>query len=333
MANPTWQQKGQGTMMQWKMWGAGTALAAVAAVACVAGPKALDKEEPLGNPMQTAENRPPCPMALEVTCDQLAGTEGQTYQPLCDCACGTGVWVTEQAVASCMPAVPLDESSQNTNLNGTRWLWLRQARSLPGYCEAHVQGAGWSQFWRAGSFTRAAAARYAVIQHERWLGTGVPCPRLVPLAATGGGGLMITLTCSAQPGCAATGSSSVSGACSSLGNANATLDEKNVGGSVAYNEMSHAVTLSGSFGAVIDDSSPSMEGKISKVVEWSLEGAGSASGTASYSVKSDRTYCAFTNKPVIKRATGVAVATAGGTVDENGSSSFDATAFVALECN
>ena len=65
----------------------------------------------------------------------------------------------------------------------------------------------------------------------------------------------------------------------------------------------------------IDDSGPSMTGDISSEVSWTLHGVGAASGSASYVVRPDRTYCAYTNRPIVRRAYAAMSAAVAVTVD------------------
>ena len=182
----------------------------------------------------------------------------------------------------------------------------------------------------AGSLTRSATARFATTERERWVGTGVPCPRLVQVSAVGGGMLEVTLACSAQAGCGATASASIAGMCASRGDANAAIEGKTVDGNVAYRSLSHTTAFEGRLGTSVDDSSVGIDGKISEQKKWEVTGAGTASGSASYTVRPDRTYCAFTNRPITRTASGSAVAVGGGTVDWNGSIAFDAMAVIAM---
>jgi hypothetical protein len=277
----------------------------------------------------------PCGIAMEILCDQTPPAKGKADGTTLGipCDCGEGVWVRSLPVFQGTPAQPISEINVPVHINGTNWAATREAVAQPGYADVHVAGYGASHFWRAGSLARSVAARYSVVSRELWQGTGIPCPRLVTLAASGGGGLTLTLTCSAAQGCGASGASSISGSCSSLGNASASIDNKRVDGTVAYDSASESTEISGRFGTLVDDSSMSVEGRISQSARWSVEGAGNVSGTASYTVKEDRNYCAFTNRPITRTSVGVAVCAAGATVDDNGSAAFDARAFVALTVN
>lgn len=284
-----------------------------------------------GAPPCAGSSDEPCDLGLERRCIDASPTGGATLpSPYCACECGTGFWVQETTTASAKPAEPVQEACRDERINATRWSWRRSCEAQPWYAEAYVQGSGISEFWHAGSLTKSATARFATTERERWVGTGVPCPRLVQLAAVGGGMLEVTLTCSAQAGCAATASTSIAGMCASRGDANAVLEGKTVDGSVAYRSLSRSTTVEGRLGASVDDSSMGIDGKISEQRKWEVSGAGTASGSATYTVRPDRTYCAFTNRPIARTASGSAIAVGGGTVDWNGSIAFDAMAVVAM---
>ncbi|MBL9141133.1 MAG: hypothetical protein JNK53_04645, partial [Phycisphaerae bacterium] len=258
----------------------------------MAGVGFADKDDPAGT---GADSNPPCPFGMEIPCDQVhraggGSGSGSGAEPGVTCACGPGVWVRMLPIFTCQPAQPTAEVNVPVHINGTSWIATREAAAAPGFAEVHVSGYGASHFWRAGSLTRSAAARYSVVTREVWQGLGVPCPRVVSLAATGGGGLLLALSCSAAPGCGASGTTSISGSCSSLGNASAYLDNKKVDGSVAFNEGSSETDIRGKFGVEVDDSSATVEGRISRTDSWSVRGAGNVSGSASYTVRDDRTY-------------------------------------------
>lgn len=275
----------------------------------------------------------PCPFNLEVPCESSHGSAQGDMELGSTCLCGPGFWVRLLPVTTVLPTQPVAIISQPVVVNNTRWLVTQESYAEPGMAEVHIAGYGASHFWSAGSLTRSAAARYSVVTREIWQGAGVPCPRPVTLAASGGGGLSLVLTCSAALGCGASATAGISGACASIGNASAFLDDKKVSGTVSYNAAGSSTDIRGSFGVEVDDSSATVEGRISRDHEWSVRGSGNASGAATYRVRDDRAYCAFTNKAITRRANGVAMAAAGATVDDNGSASFDARAFVDLIVN
>lgn len=316
-------------IVRWAALAGGLAVA-WAVGAANAGGGADGSGEP-GTPPCGQSSDDACDLGLERRCIEASSTGGGTLpSPFCACECGTGFWTQEVATSSMKPAEPVDESEPDQRINSTRWSWRRTCEAQPWFAEAAVLGTAVSEFWHAGSLTKSATARFATTERERWIGTGIPCPRLVQLSAVGGGMLEITLTCSAQAGCAATASASIAGMCASRGDANAAIDGKTVDGNVAYRSLTHVTAIEGKLGASVDDSSLGVDGQISEQRKWEVSGAGTASGSASYTVRPDRTYCAFTNRPISRTASGSAVAVGGGTVDWNGSIAFDAMAVVAM---
>jgi hypothetical protein len=273
----------------------------------------------------------PCPAGIERLCDQFAGTgHGGGLQLFCECLCGPGFWGPGNEEVVLQPERATSAGSPAERINSTIWSWHRSAYADRTSAQARISMAGHSTFWHAASMTRAANAGYTTQVKEQWFGANPPCPRYVQLAAVGGGILEITLTCSAQSGCSATASASLAGSCSSRGDASATLEDKTVNGTVFYKSASHTVKAEGRLGATADDSSVGIDGKISTQVAWELTGAGAVSGSASYTVRPDRTYCAYTNRPIVRRANGMVVCTGGATVDWNGSASVEALAIVSL---
>jgi len=249
----------------------------------------------------------------------------------CDCHCDPDGWWSRRAESVIRsPAQPADSGAQVVSTNLTRWNWRTYAMAAPGHAEASMDLAGHSTFWHSGSMTKSVSARQATIEREMWAGEGTPCPRLVQLAATGGGLMELSLTCTATVGCAASGSVTIGGSCSSLGRANASIEGKTVHGTVGYRSYSRRMVATGKLGTSIDDDGIGIDGKISSEDEWKIDGDGSVSGTAAYIVTPDRTYCAFTNKSIIMRSMGTVAMTAGGSVDDNGSISISAVGIVAL---
>jgi hypothetical protein len=220
---------------------------------------------------------------------------------------------------------PITETS-----NSVFWRWQLSEIAQPEHVEAAVDMSGYSSWWHAGSITKRAMARQATLAREQWVGTGIPCPRLVTIAAMGGAMLELSMTCSPTIGCTASGSATAAGACSSVGRASADIVDKTVRGNVGYSSYSHTVVVDGDFGFAVADDSVGIDGKISKKVDWKLDGPGSVSGTAAYVVTPDRSYCAFTNRPIDFRSNGWAIASGAMSVDENGSTSMSALAIVGL---
>jgi hypothetical protein len=229
-----------------------------------------------------------------------------------------------------MPESPLSPTIQVTTSNGTRWTWSTGAMAMPGHAEASISLEGVSHFWATGSLARRARASQEVLVREEWVGLGIPCPRMVSLAAVGGAMIELGLTCAARQGCTVSGVMGVAGACSSLGNASAALDSRTVSGTATYRSLERKVKVSGRIGASVEDDGFGIDGHISSEQEWELDGDGSVVGSAMYSVTHDRTYCAFTNRAYVRRSSGQASAVASGTVADNGTVAVNGSAVVHL---
>jgi hypothetical protein len=227
-----------------------------------------------------------------------------------------------------LPRTPLTRVDQVTSVNGTRWTWSTTALAMRGHAEASIALDGVSHFWSTGSLARRVNASQDVLVREEWVGLGIPCPRMVSLAAVGGAMVELGLTCAARQGCTVSGSMSVAGACSSLGNAGAALDSRTVSGTATYRSLERKVKVSGRIGANVDDDGFGIDGQISSEEEWELEGEGSVVGAAMYAVTHDRTYCAFTNRAYVRRTSGQASAVASGTVADNGTVAVNGLAVV-----
>jgi hypothetical protein len=97
----------------------------------------------------------------------------------------------------------------------------------------------------------------------------------------------------------------------------------------AYSSGSSEVEIEGNAAGNVDDSSASINGSYKQSDSWSTEGTGSKSGSASYTVKANRTYNGVTNQAFIEAFSGNVTATGNGTFDNNGSSiSFSASSQV-----
>ena len=286
----------------------------------------------MGNPPCGDLTSDPCPSMFERLCGQdPAGNGGMGgIVQMCDCECGEGWWSRAPDTLWLSPSKPLSMATRTESSNSTSWIWQTSAIAQPGHVEAEASISGFSTFWHAGSRTKRATARQSTVEREVWLGTGAPCPRLVTIAATGGAMLELSLTCSASVGCAASGSATIAASCSSVGRASADIVDKTIQGTVGYSSYEHSVVIDGNFGLAITDDSVGINGKISKKVNWQLEGAGSVSGSAAYVVTPDRSYCAYTNRPIVFRSNGMAIATGGVSVDANGAASMSALALVSL---
>ena len=266
----------------------------------------------------------PCPAVLERPCDADGAADP------CDCRCGEGWWSRRTVSIGTTPAVPWDSGPQVTTVNLTTWRWNGTASAFAGHAEASYDLTGYSALWHAGSMTKSVSAAHSTTEREEWEGTGAPCPRLVHVAAMGGAMIELSLTCSATAGTGASGSVSIAGACKGPGNASAQLDTKSVNGTAAYSQLSHNVVAAGKLGTTVDDDGFGIDGRISREVQWKLQGNGVATGTAAYVVMPDRSYCAFTNRPLTLRSSGSVAVSIGATVDDNGSTSASAFGLVAL---
>lgn len=270
----------------------------------------------------------PCPPLMELPCDgsSSGGSSGEGTGP---CGCGTGQWVVNTPPPRLDPPQPIAEDRQ-VHESLVSWNSSTRASAQPDMAMATITVRGRSNFWAAGSFSRSSSANYVSSRRELWSGGFPACPRLLSLAATGGATLHISASAAARRGCSAFASSATAGMCSSLGSANATLDGLTIAGSVGFNESTEDFEIAGNFGPLVDVFTASLEGSLSASASWSTEGQGSHSGSASVTVRPDRLYCAFTNRPYVARATGLAVAGGAGSVDQNGSVSWSSMAFINL---
>jgi len=270
----------------------------------------------------------PCPPLLEIPCDGTSsgGSSGEGTGP-CDCA--TGQWVVNTPAPRVDPPIPVSED-RSLHEGLVSWTWSMRASAQAELAMASVTVRGRSNLWAAGSFSRYGLAQYVSSRREVWSGGFPACPRLLSLAATGGATLHISASTAARQGCSAFASAATSGACSSLGLANASIEDLSISGSVGYDEATQSFEVAGNFGPLIDVLSDSVEGSLSADSSWSTSGAGSHSGSASVTVRPDRVYCAFTNRPYVARAGGQAIAGGAGSVDRNGSASWSSMAVITL---
>ena len=271
----------------------------------------------------------PCPPYMEVLCGERQDPGGGAFPGL-DCDCGPGGWIRMPASSSLLqePSAP-EESASGVAFNYT-FNWTRTAQAQPTSASASVQFSGRSWFGNAGSLAKGAMASFSTVEREIWSGSLPACPRDVMLAAGGGAGLSIGVTTSADAGCSAGAASGASGSCSSRGNANADLDQRTIQGAAMFNSGSNSVAIDGNFGAVIDVLTPSIEGSFNADTSWEVHGTGSATGTASFAVRPDRTYCAFTNRAITRRCRGNVVVSGAGSVASNGSCAASASASVSM---
>lgn len=269
----------------------------------------------------------PCPPLMELPCDGSGG--GSAGEGAGPCGCGTGQWIVNSPTPRMDPPVPLAED-RSLHEGLVSWSWSMRATAQPELAMASLTVRGRSNMWAAGSFSRYSLAHYASSRREIWSGGFPACPRLVSLAATGGATLHISASSAARQGCSAFASAATSGACSSLGQAQASIDELAISGSVGYSEANSAFEIAGNFGPLVDVLTESVEGSFSADSSWSTIGTGSHSGSASVTVRPDRLYCAFTNRPYVARMGGQAIAGGAGSVDRNGSASWSSMAVITL---
>ncbi len=270
--------------------------------------------------------RYPCP-TIERLCDDPVppGDDGETDH----CDCGTGLWERVNEGELLNPPRP-EQEALTTTVGACRFHSVSSSRATSRLAWAQVSLLGKSAFWDAGSHSLTTNADYASIQRDIWRGDGPACPREVNLAAMGGAILHISASAAPRAGCTAAASASVAGYCSSRGNASASIGPTALNGFVGYDSASESWEIAGNFGSVVSIDTPSIEGALNSEGAWNVDGTGSHSGSASFIVKPDRTYCAWTNKSITLRAVAMAVAGAGGSVDANGSCSAIATASISL---
>lgn len=272
----------------------------------------------------------PCPR-VELPCE--ASGEGEPgegeEQP---CPCGPGDWFDRVILHQSIPSVPTNVDSW-TMIGMTYFGYVKKESTADQHAQARIELTGKSYFWDAGSYSIRAFASLRHNVENSWIGTGPPCARQVNLSARGGATLLISASCAARLGCTASASATGAGNAESKGNASAELHDLNMTGHVGYNAVKDDFSVDGNFGAALDYESPSITGSFSRQVNWSTDGVGSHSGTASYSVRSGRTWCAWTNRPVTRKSYSTAGATAAGSVDENGSCAASARSDVSLYVN
>lgn len=270
----------------------------------------------------------PCP-DIEIECgDAAGGTQGPGESS--SCTCGPGEWVRLERRPILMPMQAMNDEGQHA-VNGTRWRFCRRSVALPGSVHVSASVDGASQFWAQGALTGSSRALFAKSWREEWQGTLPACPRPVSLEALGGGTMTIGVAVSPRAGCAASATSSGSGATSGPGSLPFTLSPVNLDGRVQYDGTTERFEISGTFGGEMDLVRPNVRGTISSRDEWSTEGQGTATGAASFTITPGRRYCAFTNRPVhvwVQGAVSVSVAAA---VGDNGMASASGSADLSLD--
>lgn len=277
-------------------------------------------------PQQGGPPTPPCP-SLEWLCDK---PPSETEDPISQlCQCGPGEWVRHPRAPMMNPPA-VQESFGRSNEQFVTWRWTRCRSAEPSEATASIALHGQSTFWHAGTRSDTAFANFAGGFNERWLGTMPACPRLCLLGASGGGSVVIGVSCSARRGCSSTAGGSCTGSASSRGDAKATLDSTAIQASAQYNSSESTTLIQGNVGVPLPISTASIEGSLSAEGSWQVHGEGSAVGVLAFSVKPDRTYCALTNLPVNAQWSGAAAVAIAAGVDGNGAASASASASVSL---
>lgn len=279
-----------------------------------------------------AGDPPPCPPFVERPCSSFGGSgDGSGSPPIEACTPGPGGWVRAPIERQLVPADP-HECRDEFSMGWTRWIRHEWANTSLHHASAGLTLSGQSIFQGIGSQAAAIAASFQSRIREYWDGPGPAMPRLLALEATGFAGMSIAVTCAASSGCSATASATAAGGCSSLGDASAVLEPRSIDATALFNAATSRLEFSGNVGVRIDDSGPTMSGEVTRDSSWSTNGVGAASGGASYVVRPERTYCAFTNRPYVRRSFGSASVSLAGTVDA-GSSASAASAVVGFDVN
>ena len=285
----------------------------------------------LGIVHAAAADPPPCPPFVELPCDDAGEGGGAVVPPTFVCTPGEGGWARSPIELVASPQPRSDENTEFT-MGFTRWqrhLWAEGSQNLA-TCGAILSGQ--SIFLGTGSQSAAITAMYQMRRREFWDGVGPAMPRVVTLGATGFAGMSIAVTCSPQAGCVASAVATATGGCSSLGEASAVLEPRAISATAHYDSAASQLQFSGNIGAAIDDSGPSITGEISGSSQWSTQGEGAASGAASYAVRPDRTYCAFTNRPYTMRSFAATSTSIAATVNA-GSAAASAVAVAGFDVN
>lgn len=269
----------------------------------------------------------PCP-PIEWLCDDP--TPGGDWGEGPDCTCGPGEWIRSDRRPVIDPPTP-QTSITATSEGWVNWRTSCTREATDGTAEVIFALSGASTFWHAGSKARTEHAQFSGGWRETWRGAFPPCARMLLLAANGHGTLAITASCAARLGCTASTACSAAGVAMSRGDASASLDGQTLQGTVGFNALDHTSEISGNFGGSLDFWTGQVEGSISRELRWKVKGQGSASGTLSFTVVPDRTYCALTNLPVMASWSGSLATTATVTVDENGTAAAATGAAIALK--
>ncbi len=285
----------------------------------------FDDQPPAGPPA----GPPACP-DIESLCGDPPPKPGTLVEPLCHC--GPGEWIRTDRTSFFNPAAPIHSSWVGSE-NFVGWRTSCDLVARDGTAAASIALSGTSSFWHAGSRTTNQLAQYSGGWAELWHGTYPACARSVLLAAVGSGGLGIGGSCAARMGCSAASSATAAGMATSRGNASTSLTNLEIRGTVAFDSVAQVSKIDGNFGANVAFRSGGVDGTLSSNASWTVHGQGSATGSMSFTVCPDRTYCALTNLPIAANWTGTVVVSTAVTVDENGTAAGSAGAALTLSIN
>jgi hypothetical protein len=276
------------------------------------------------------QDPPPCPK-FEILCDGLMSeSPEETIKPICEC--GPGYWFTSLRKPELNPTTPIHTSWAGSQ-DFVGWQTSCERIAMNGSATANVSISGTSSFWHAGSKSVTQMSQYTGGWKETWTGTFPACARSILISAVGSGGLGISDSCAARLGCSASSNASAGGMATSRGRASATLSNLQIHGTVSYDHVTQLSKIDGNFGADVAYSNSTFNGTFSSNSSWTVNGQGSATGSMSFTVLPDRTYCALTNLPIAANWTGTVVATTAVTVDDNGSAAGSAGATLTLSVN
>ena len=277
-----------------------------------------------------------CPLIQELIIQDVAcGLADQNPlddpSPLIACEYQQGAWVLEPGAMSWLPISPIYQVCGGRTIEGM-WggdladlTWKKVANATAFDCHTEV-----SATLRAldddahATFPISVPASYKSSMKSVWHaapGASGLLPkktREVILQATGGASLSVGVGVTASPGTSASSSCSVSGACSSLEQASASIKGLGLGASARFaggaSSTEEKISLTGNLDVNGQDVLEAtvglgVTGYYSKRNSWTLDGAGSFSGSGSATVDPCRKYHALTNKAYTINANGHAVST------------------------
>lgn len=277
-----------------------------------------------------ANDPPPCPEFMELPCFAEGESSGGPHGPSPQCVPGAGQWVNTREHQG-TPASPMDRVDEYS-VGWTRWCRSINARSEPNRIVIGASLYGQSIFLGGASQAAGVGGGFSTVDRETWHGAPPAAPRLLQLSAEGFASMGLSVVCAPRIGCSAAGSVSISGSCSSVGDAWALLPPRTLNAMAIYDSILRHIRIAGRIGGRVDDSGLTYSGEISASDSMITEGTGVAAGSASYTVTPDRTFCAFTNRAVVRRGLGNAVASVNVSV-EAGNAAASAIAMVHMGVN